>query len=194
VARAGRASDAAVVDESSIFRHDPGSAGAQAAAAAVVAPLVIPAVEEGGSRVGALSAAVLAALGGGLLWAGVVIVTKYDIGILAWLVGGATGYAVHRLGGGTVTVADRAIASVLAAGGILLGKYVIFVHELKDALRTIFHTNAAAVGYFDTREMSFFVHHFTDVVRWTYILWIGLAMLAAFRVSGGQNVFGRRRG
>jgi hypothetical protein len=179
------------VDESSIFRHDPGSAGAQAAAAAVT-PIAIPEVAEGGSRVGALSAAVLAALGGGLVWAGVVIVTQYDIGILALLVGGATGFAVHRLGGSTVTMADRAIASLLAACGILLGKYVIFVHELKDALRTIFHTNAAAVGYFDTREMSFFVHHFTDVVRWTYILWIGLAMLAAFRVSGGQSMFGRR--
>ena len=104
-------------------------------------PTPAPAVEEGGSRVGALAAAVLAALGGGLVWAGVVIVTKYDIGILAWLVGAATGYAVHRLGGSTVTVADRAIAAVLAACGILLGKYVIFVHELKDALRAIFHTN-----------------------------------------------------
>ena len=181
--------DLAVVDEGSIFQHEPGSAGAQAAAVATPAP----AIEEGGSRVGALAAAVLAALGGGLVWAGVVIVTKYDVGILAWLVGAATGYAVHRLGGSTVTVADRAIAAVLAACGILLGKYVIFVHELKDALRAIFHTNPAAVGYFDSREMHFFVHHFTEVVRWTYILWIGLAMLAAYRVSGGQSVFGRRR-
>ena len=183
--------DAAVMDEGSIFRHEPGSAGAQAAAIATPPP--VAAVVEGGSRVGALAAAVLAALGGGLVWAGVVIVTKYDVGILAWLVGAATGYAVHRLGGSTVTVADRAVAAVLAACGILLGKYVIFVHELKDALRTIFHTNPAAVGYFDSREMHFFVHHFTDVVRWTYILWIGLAMLAAYRVSGGDNVFGRRR-
>ena len=179
------------MEEASIFKHEPGSANAQAAA--VAAPLSAPAVVEGGSRAGALSAAVLAALGGGLVWAGAVILTKYDIGILAWLVGGATGYAVHRLGGSTVTMADRVAASVLAAFGILLGKYVIFVHELKDALRTIFHTNPAAVGYFDAREMHFFVHHFTDVVRWTYILWIGLAMVAAYRVSGGQNVFGRRR-
>jgi hypothetical protein len=182
--------DAGSVDEGSIFHHEPGSTGAQSAAAAA---LPAPAVEETGSRVGALAAAVLASLGGGLIWAVVVIVTKYDVGILAWLVGAATGYAVHRLGGSTVTMADRVIASVLAAGGILLGKYVIFVHELKDALRDVFHTNPAAVGYFDTREMHFFVHHFSDVVRWSYILWIGLAVLAAFRVSGGQNVFGRRQ-
>jgi hypothetical protein len=179
------------VDEGSIFHHEPASAAALAAA--VAAPPPVPAIAEPGSRVGALAAAALAALGGGLVWAGVVIVTKYDIGILAWLVGAATGYAVHRLGGSLVTVADRAIACVLAACGILLGKYVIFVHELKDALRTVFHTSPAAVGYFDTRELHFFVHHFTEVVRWSYILWIGLAMLAAFRVSGGQNVFGRRR-
>lgn len=179
------------MSEGSIFQHEPGSSTAQAAA--VAAPLPMPVVEEGGSRVGAFAAAVLAALGGGLVWAGVVILTKYDIGILAWLVGAATGYAVHRLGGSTVTIGDRVAASVLAACGILLGKYVIFVHELKDALRRIFHTNPAAVGYFDSHELHFFVHHFTDIVRWTYILWIGLAMLAAYRVSGGENVLGRRR-
>jgi hypothetical protein len=67
----------------------------------------MPAVEVSGSRAGALSAAVLAALGGGLLWAGAVIVTRYDIGILAAVVGAATGYAIHRLGGSTVTVADH---------------------------------------------------------------------------------------
>lgn len=177
------------MDEGSIFRHEPGSTEAQAAAAAT---LPAPAVEEHGSRAAALAAAVLAAIGGGLVWAGAVIVTHYDVGILAAVVGAATGYAVRRLGGTTVTMFDRAAACVLAAAGILLGKYVIFVHELKDALRTVFHANPAAVGYFDTREMSFFVHHFTDIVRASYILWIALAMLAAYRVSGGDNLLGRR--
>jgi hypothetical protein len=154
------------MDEGSIFRHEPGSAEAQAAAAAA---LPAPAVEEHGSRAAALAAAVVA------------------------LVGAATGYAVHRLGGTAITMADRVAACVLAAGGILLGKYVIFVHELKDALRDVFHTNPSAVGYFDTREMHFFVHNFTDIVRASYILWIGLAMFTAFRASGGNSVFGRRR-
>ena len=71
------------MDERSIFHHEPGSTGAQAAP---VPALPLPAVDENGSRIGALAAALLAAIGGGLLWAGVVIVTRYDIGILAWLV------------------------------------------------------------------------------------------------------------
>jgi hypothetical protein len=37
------------------------------------------------------------------------------------------------------------------------------------------------------------VHHFTDIVRASYILWIALAMLAAFRVSGGDNLLSRRQ-
>ena len=179
------------MDEGSIFKHEPGSTGAQAAA--IATPLPMPAVDEGGSRAGALSAAVLAALGGGLLWAVVVIVTRYDIGILAAVVGAATGYAVHRLGGSTVTVVDRAIACALAAGGILLGKYVIFVHDVKVAYRNEFHESPVGIGYLETREMRFFVHHFTDIVRPGYIIWIPLAMLAAFRVSGGDALFGRKR-
>jgi hypothetical protein len=179
------------VDQGSIFKHEPGSTGAQAAA--IAAPLPMPAVEVSGSRAGALSAAVLAALGGGLLWAGAVIVTRYDIGILAAVVGAATGYAIHRLGGSTVTVADRAIGCALAAAGILLGKYVIFVHDVKVAYRNEFHESPVGVGYFETREMHFFVHHFTDVVRPGYILWIAFAMYASFRVSGGDALFGRRQ-
>lgn len=179
------------MSEGSIFHHEPGSRAAQAAA--VAAPLPVVAVEDHGSRAGALAAAVLAALTGGLVWAGAVIVTHYDIGILAWLVGAATGYAVHRLGGSTVTIADRVAASLFAGGGILLGKYVIFVHELKVELRDVFHTSPSIVGYFDTHEMHLFVHHFSDIVRPIYILWIALALVAAFRVSGGQNVSGRRR-
>jgi hypothetical protein len=151
------------------------------------------AVEEPGSRAVALAAGTGVAILGGLVWAGAVIVTHYDVGILAWLVGGATGAAVHRIGRSTVATADRVVAGALAAGGILLGKYVIFVHDLKVELRDVLHTSPSIVGYFNTREMHLFVHHFSDIVRPIYALWIGLALFAAFRVSGGENVFGNRR-
>jgi hypothetical protein len=180
----------ALVDEGSIFRHEPGSPAARAAA---TAPIPVVAIEESGSRAIALAAGAAVAVLGGLLWAGSVIETRYDVGILAWVVGAATGFTVHRLGGTTVTKADRVAAGVLAAAGILLGKYVIFVHDLKVDVREVLHTSPTFVGYFNTREMHLFVHHFGEIVRPIYALWIGLALLAGFRVSGGQNVFGRRR-
>src|SRR4051794_28495865 len=47
----------------------------------------------------ALLAGAGAALAGGLVWAAVVITTRYDIGFLAWFVGAATGLAVVRVAG-----------------------------------------------------------------------------------------------
>lgn len=41
--------------------------------------------------------------------------------------------------------------------------------------------------------MHLFVHHFGELVRPIYALWIGLALIGGYRVSGGQNVFGRLR-
>jgi len=54
----------------------------------------------------ALLAGAGAALVGGLVWAGVVITTRYDIGFLAWFVGAATGLAVVRVAGAPVEVRD----------------------------------------------------------------------------------------
>jgi hypothetical protein len=82
----------------------------------------------------ALLAAVGAALIGGLVWAGVVVTTRYDIGFLAWFVGAATGFVIVRVAGGPVSTPVRALAGVFAAGGIVVGKYVIFVHAVKVAL------------------------------------------------------------
>src|SRR5207253_11019325 len=75
----------------------------------------------------ALLAGAGAALVGGLVWAGVVITTRYDIGFLAWFVGAATGLAIVRVAGGPVSSPVRVLAGVFAAGGIVAGKYVIFV-------------------------------------------------------------------
>jgi hypothetical protein len=146
---------------------------------------------------GPFSLALLAGAGvaliGGLVWAGVVIATKFDIGILAWLVGGATGLVIVRVTGGPIGTAGRAMAGLLAAAGILVGKYVIFVHAVKHVLGAQLAAQGLSVGYLDTRQMSIFVHNFGNIVRPVYILWIALAFFAAFRTADGKPVFKRRR-
>jgi hypothetical protein len=141
----------------------------------------------------ALLAGAGAALIGGLVWAGVVITTHYDIGFLAWFVGAATGLAIVRVAGGPVSAPVRALAGVFAAGGIVVGKYVIFVHAVKDALDAELAGQGRAVGYLNTHAMSVFVHNFGSIVRPVYGLWVGLAFLAAVRTAGGRAIYTRRR-
>lgn len=142
----------------------------------------------------ALLAGAAVALAGGLVWAGVVIATRFDIGFLAWFVGAATGLAIVRVAGGPVGPAARALAGLLAAGGIMVGKYVIFVHDVKDVLGAQLAAEGVSVGYLDSRQMSIFVHHFGSIVRPIYGLWAILALVAAVRAAGGRTIVpGRRR-
>jgi hypothetical protein len=141
----------------------------------------------------ALLAGAGAALIGGLIWAGVVITTHYDIGFLAWFVGAATGLAIVRVAGAPVSPPVRALAGLFAAGVIVVGKYVIFVHAVKDALDAEHAGQGRAVGYLDTHAMSVFVHNFGSIVRPVYALWVGLAFFAAVRTAGGRAVYTRRR-
>lgn len=149
-----------------------------------LAPRVVPA---------AIVAGLATALAGGLLWTGVVLATKYDIGILAWFIGVGTGTVMFRLSAGTVGPATRVAAGMLAAAGIMLGKYVIFVHAVKATLDASFVGGSAAVGYADPEMIRFFVSHFTSIVRPMYAVWVGLAVMAAFRTAGGRRPFGRLR-
>ena len=61
------------------------------------------------------------ALIGALLWAGIAYATGYEIGYVAWAIGGLAGGGMV-LGGGR-GVAHAALAAGLALGGIAFGKY-----------------------------------------------------------------------
>ena len=141
----------------------------------------------------ALFAGAGAALIGGLVWAGVVIATRFDIGFLAWFVGAATGLAIARVAGREIGVAGQVLAGTFAAGGILVGKYVIFVHAVKKAFGALLAAQGQSIGYLDTRQMSIFVHNFGSIVRPVYALWGALAFFAAVRTAGGAQAFTRRR-
>lgn len=137
-----------------------------------------------GSRPIAFLAAAAVAVVGGLLWAGVVIETRYDLGIIAWLVGVAAGRTLALVLNGRVGTVDRVVVGLLAAGGIVVGKYVIFVHDVKVDLGRLLVGAGDRVGYLDSKSMSVFLHHFGDIVRPIYILWVGLAFITAARAAG----------
>jgi hypothetical protein len=134
----------------------------------------------------AFLAAALVALLGGLLWAGIVIATGYNIGFLALFIGAATGLAAHRVAGAPVGAFGRVLAGLLAAGAIIVGNYVLFVHDVRTQINP-------TVGYLNGHAMSVFVHDFRTIVHGFDWVWIILAGLAAVRTSGGSAVLGMGR-
>jgi hypothetical protein len=142
----------------------------------------------------ALVAGAAVALVGGLVWAGVVIETHYDFGILAWIVGAATGGTVFYLTRAPVRGPARALTGLLAVAGMVVGKYVIFVDAVKKTLGTALAQQGTSVSYLDSRQMGIFIHHFNTVVRPIYFLWFLLALVAALRAAGGERTLpGQRR-
>lgn len=118
--------------------------------------------------------------------------THFDVGFLAWFVGAATGLAIVRVAGRPVGYAARASAGLLAAGGIMAGKYVIFVYAVKKTFGAELAAHGVSVGYLDTSQMSIFVHNLGSIVQPIYALWVALAFFAAVRTAGGRSLLARR--
>jgi hypothetical protein len=176
--------------------HDAPSAGDMYGS--LVAASSVPVLAREDRAIGGLPLALVAgavvALLGGLGWAAVGISTHYDVGILAWLIGAATGYALVAVAGGPVDTASQVAAGVFAAAAIMVGKYVIFVHQLREVLGsyTSLTKTSLSIGYLDGRARHIFFSDFSSIVRPIYILCVGLAFFAAYRMAGGGRIFGRR--
>jgi hypothetical protein len=149
------------------------------------------------ARAGATPLSLLAglcvAIVGGLMWAAVVIATRFDFGLLALVVGAATGGAVYHVAGRGARPAGRALAGLFAAGGIVLGKYVIWVHEVKAALGPQIAADGGTIGYLHGRELSVFVDNIGTILHPIYAVWIAFAFVAAFRTAGRGRIFPQRR-
>jgi hypothetical protein len=87
-----------------------------------------------------LLVAALAACVGALAWAAVSFFTGYEVGYVAWALGGLVGLAMARLGGRGVTSASAAAALAVAgiAGGKLLGTRFVVEKELRTSCEATF--------------------------------------------------------
>jgi hypothetical protein len=159
------------------------TAEAQAAIAASAPPAPRPQVEpvRGAALGRAVFAATCAGLLGGIAYGVVVIATRYDVGLVAWLVGLMAGTAVVRLLGGPAPVPLRVYAAVAAGVGMLVGRYVVFVHDFGDALAKL---GAPRAGYFAPRSVHLFFDYYSTAVTGISYVWVAIAAFAALRVAG----------
>lgn len=118
--------------------------------------------------IGALIAAVI----GGGVWALIAVLTNYELGLVAWAIGGLTGYAVAILANRRVNAAHQLIAVIASLLGILLGKYFIVSYLLSDGID----------GVFNSDSFAFFKENFTEFFKGMDIVFVVLAVATAWQL------------
>ena len=113
-----------------------------------------------------VAAGAAAALLGGLVWAAIVKYTQYEIGIAAWGIGVLVGLAIVYFSRGHRDITMQVIGVLLALGGVVLGKYLSWAWWGKD--------NGYAA--------------FSDWWSFWDALWIGLAVISAWRIIQPDEV------
>ena len=137
----------------------------------------------------ALAGGAAAAILGGVIWWLITIATESEIGLVAWGLGGLTGYTVLWMSRGKRGAAYQGIAALSAVFGIVVGKYCTYVHFLKEAIREQSGEAAAStVSWFSQDVIDSFIDDFTIIFSGFDILWVALAVYTAWRIPKGLRL------
>lgn len=120
----------------------------------------------------ALAGALVAAIVGGVLWALITVWTEYELGLVAWAIGGMAGFAVAFCSRYRTSQAHQIIAVIASLLGILVGKFFFFSYYL----------NSGFTGMFDSTTISMFQRGFTDLFGGMDIVFILFAVITAWQV------------
>ncbi|MFS0726949.1 hypothetical protein [Paenibacillus sp. 1P07SE] len=121
--------------------------------------------------------ALVAALLGGVLWAAVVVISDYELGLVAWAIGGMTGFAVGFLSDRRATQVHQIIAVAASLVGILLGKFFAFSYILNDGL----------TDFFASFVVSLFMEFFPELFSMFDLLFVLFAVLTAWRLPAAMS-------
>jgi ABC-type Fe3+-siderophore transport system permease subunit len=124
----------------------------------------------------AAAAGLAAAIAAGVIWALIVKVSDYEIGVAAWGIGFLVGTAVVLTARRRKSTTLAAVAVVAALIGILLGKYLSFVFIARDEL-------GESYGFLSGDTWNLFMDNKGIVFSFWDVLWIGLAVVTAWRVA-----------
>ena len=116
--------------------------------------------------------ALLAAIVGGAVWALIAIVTEYELGIIAWGIGGLAGYAVSYFAGKKTSTTLQVIAVIASILGILLGKYFIIGYIFYESLS----------GIFSSEVFTFFTANFMELFEIMDLVFVAFAVVTAWQL------------
>ena len=126
----------------------------------------------------AFSAGLLAAIVGGVAWGLIVKFSDYEVGIVAWGIGLVAGTAVVFATRGAKGTHLQLIAIVSALVGILLGKYLSYAFVVQEQADDA----GVSLGLFSSDMFRFFREDLDNVFGLFDLLWVGLAVVTAWRV------------
>lgn len=135
----------------------------------------------------ALIGTVLASVVGGIIWGLITIVTNYEIGFVAVGVGFLAGFAVVKLSGGKKGVQLQVAAVAASLIGILIGKYIFFVHAVGQVLTEELGTQVA-LSYFSPTGMGLFLGNPGLTFGVFDLLWAVLAVGTAWSIPKGIGI------
>jgi hypothetical protein len=142
--------------------------------------------EDRGTLVKAVLAAVMAAVVGGVIWGLIVKWSDYEVGFVAWGIGFVAGMAVLLATGGRRGLPLQVIAIVAALFGILIGKYLSYAWVLQEVVEEQLG-GAIEVPIFSRDTVDSFREDLSSVFSWIDLLWVGLAVVTAWRVLSPEE-------
>lgn len=116
-------------------------------------------------------AALAAALIGGAVWALIVVSMEYELGIVAWAIGGLAAFAVAKTAR-AITPLHQGVAVVASLLGILLGKYFAYAHILAGGVD----------GIFNGEIFGLFTENIKDMFGGMDIVFVLLAVVTAWQL------------
>jgi hypothetical protein len=131
-----------------------------------------------GNLLRAAGAGLVAALVGGIVWGLIVKWTQYELGFVAWGIGFVVGTAVVYGARNLRGIPFQLTAVLFALLGIALGKYLGFVWVGQDELEAV----GIDLPVFSKDTFDLFWDARKDVWGWWDLLWVGLAVVTAFRI------------
>lgn len=121
-----------------------------------------------------LAAALLAAVVGGIVWAAIVVISNYELGLIAWGIGLLAGLAVTKAAKEQISQTDQIIAVAASLLGIVLGKYFYISYLINDGIN----------GMFDRYSFMAFQDVIMQTVGLMDLLFVALAVVTAWRIPG----------
>ena len=132
---------------------------------------------------GAFIGGTVAAVIGGVIWSYITIATNYELGIVAWGIGGLGGFGVLMLSQGKRGVALQVVAAGASILGIAVGKYLMFYHAVKEAIAKEYGSDVAAMLSPISEEVLSLFGEMGHLVMSGYdVIWIGLAAVTAWKM------------
>ncbi len=120
-----------------------------------------------------LAVAFIAGIVGAVIWAVIIILFRYEVAILAWGLGGLSGYAIGLVAKQQVKPIHQLIAVVSAMLGIIAGKYAAFAYAING--KTV-------AGIFDPDMITVFQKNLSISFGGIDIIFIILAVITAWQV------------